>query len=223
MATVSDTIVFPRTVLPVQWSLADVQRHVGGVPLERIRSYPPPGMAKERDVLELHDRDNRLCELVDGVLVEKTMGSYESLLAALVVHWINAYLDEHPIGVALTTDGMLRILPDRVRIPDVSVILWERFPDRRLPREAVFQTAPDLAIEILSEGNTEDEMQMKLNEYRQAGVRLVWYIDPRRRTAVVHTLGGPSHTFDEAGVLTGDDVLPGFSMSLRQLFDRYPR
>ncbi len=223
MATVSDTIVFPRTVLPVQWSLADVQRHVGGVPAERIRSYPPPGMAKERDVLELHDRDNRLCELVDGVLVEKTMDTYESLLAVALQFALQTYLEKNPIGVVLGEGGPLRILPDRVRIPDVSVILWERFPDRRLPREAVFTVAPDLAIEILSEGNTEDEMQMKLNEYRQAGVRLVWYIDPRRRTAVVYTLGGPSHTFDEDGVLTGADVLPGFSMSLRQLFDRYPR
>ena len=64
---------------------------------------------------------------------------------------------------------------------------------------------------------------MKLDEYRQAGVRLVWYIDPRARTATVHTLDGSSETFGEDGVLQGRGVLPGFELPLRDLLDRYER
>jgi Uma2 family endonuclease len=223
MSTVSDSITFPPTVLPQEWSLADVQRHVGGVPIERIRSYPPPGMATERDVLAIDAREDRLCELVDGVLVEKTRGSYESLLAATLLHWIQSYLDEHPIGVALGADGMLRILPTQIRIPDVSVVLWSRFPDRRLPLDAVFRVAPDLAVEILSEGNSASEMDRKLDDYRRSGVRLVWYIDPEARAAMVHKANEPGQAVDEDGMLDAADVLPGFSFPLRKLLDRYPR
>lgn len=196
MAAADDTVVLPRTILPTEWTLADVQQHVGGVGNERIRSYPPLGMATEKDVLEIHDRENRLCELVDGVLVEKTIGSYETLGAGVVIQWLNNYLDEHPVGFALPADGMLRILPRRIRIPDACVILWDCFPERRLPRDAVFRVAPDLAVEILSAGNTPGEMQMKLEEYRRAGVRLIWYIDPETRTAVVHTQDGQSQALD---------------------------
>jgi Uma2 family endonuclease len=223
MATVSDPVNFPPTALPREWSLADVQRHVGGVPAARIRSYPPPGMATERDLLAIQAHEDRLCELVDGVLVEKTMGSYESILAATLLHWIQTYLDQNPIGIALGADGMLRILPNQIRIPDVSVVLWSRFPDRRLPLDAVFRVAPDLAVEILSEGNSPEEMDHKLQEYRRSGVRLVWYIDPRIRTAMVYTPSGPGVVIDENGVLDAADVLPGFSFPLRKLLDRFPR
>jgi Uma2 family endonuclease len=180
-------------------------------------------MATERDVLAINDHEDRLCELVDGVLVEKTMGSYESLIAATLLHWIQSYLDENPIGIALGADGMLRILPNQIRIPDVSVVLWRRFPDRRLPLDAVFRVAPDLAVEILSQGNAVGEMENKLDDYRRSGVRLVWYIDPEARTTLVHTADGPGKVVDENGVLDGAEVLPGFSFPLRKLLDRFPR
>ena len=150
MATIAPTTAFPQTVLPIQWTLADLQRHLGDVPLERIRLYPPPGMASEKDALEIRAREGRLCELVDGILVEKDMASFESLLAGLLIQWLNNFLDEHPLGVVLGEAGALRILPRRMRIPDVSFISWDRFPDRRLPADLVYRGAPDLAVEILA-------------------------------------------------------------------------
>jgi len=223
MTTVAPTTAFPQTVLPTQWTLADLQRHVGDVPLERIRLYPPPGMATEDDALQIHAREGRLCELVDGILVEKEMASFESLLAGLLIQWLNNFLDERPLGVVLGEAGALRILPRRMRIPEVSFISWDRLPDHRLPVDRVYRVAPDLAIEILSEGNTAQEMELKLDEYRQAGVRLIWYIDPRARTATVHTGEGSTETLDENGVLQGGNVLPGFELPLRDLLDRYER
>jgi Uma2 family endonuclease len=75
-----------------------------------------------------------------------------------------------------------------------------------------------LAVEILSETNTEGEMRRKLQDYFAAGTRLVWYIDPRRRTAVTYTSVEHSAELDENGVLSGGDVLPGFESPLRELF-----
>lgn len=222
----STTLDEPRTTatpLPGEWTMADLQEFLGNVPARRIRLYPHPGTATEDDALRVHDREGRLCELIDGILVEKDMASYESLIAGLLIQLINNYLIQHPLGVVLAGDGPLRILPTRTRMPDVSFIRWERFPHGRIPaRQKVFQVAPDLAVEVLSQGNTREEMEIRLDEYRRAGVPLIWYIDPHGRTATVYTADGREETLGEDGVLDGGDVLPGFEVSLRELFDHFP-
>lgn len=223
MPTTRDEPRTTATPLPGEWTMADLQEFLGNVPARRIRLYPQPGTATEDDALRVHDREGRLCELVDGILVEKDKASYESLIAGLLIQMFNNYLNRQPLGVVLAGDGPLRILPTRTRMPDVSFIRWERFPQHRIPaRQKVFQVAPDLAVEVLSQGNTREEMEIKLDEYRRAGVSLIWYIDPHVRTATVYTADGRQETLDEDGVLDGGDVLPGFEVSLRELFDHFP-
>jgi Uma2 family endonuclease len=117
----------------------------------------------------------------------------------------------------LGADGTLEVLPDQVRIPDACFISWDRFPDRKLPEEPIPALAPDLAIEVLSEGNTEQEMQRKLRDYFTAGVRLVWYIDPRTRSARSYSATEQFGEVSEDGALSGGDVLPGFELSLHEL------
>ena len=227
MATVSTppstTPPLPPTLLPTEWTLADLQAHLGDIPAERIRLYPPPGMATEQDALDLEAHEDRLCELVDGILVEKVMAAFESLLAGILIHRIHTFLEKFPLGIVLAPDGMLWILPRKMRIPDVSFIRWERFPNRKVPRDAIFRVAPDLAVEILSKGNTVREMRIKVDEYFQAGVRLVWLIDPEARSACAYTGVDQCDVLDENGVLDGRDVLPGFQFRLRDLIDSVPR
>src|SRR6516225_6022162 len=98
---------------------------------------------------------------------------------------INSYLDKHDRGICVGADGMMRFAPGLVRILDVSFITWDRLPGRESPREPIPDLAPDLAVEVLSEGNTKPEMARKVREYFDAGVRLVWLIDPRKRSARV--------------------------------------
>jgi Uma2 family endonuclease len=214
MATVSPDI------FPSNWTLADFWTHLGGIPPERIRMSPLPGTATKKDVEEAESRTGRICELIDGVLVEKTMGYRESLLAGQIIHRINAYLETHDLGIVLGEAGTLEILPDQVRIPDVCFISWDRFPNRQLSDEPIPALAPDLAIEVLSVGNTEREMQRKLHDYFTAGVRLVWYIDPRTRSAKAYTAVEQFVEVREDGSLSGGDVLPGFDLPLHELFAR---
>ncbi len=75
------------------WTTDDLARRFGAMPLSRIRFSPSPGTATEADVIEIHDRENRPCELVDGVLVEKTVGTYESYLAVRIVRLIGNFVD----------------------------------------------------------------------------------------------------------------------------------
>ena len=165
-------------------------------------------------------KENRLCELVEGTLVEKAVGFEESRVALQLGQLINVLSRRGRPG-----DLRRRRRHDADRSgsgtdPDVSFISWERLPGRESPREPVPDLAPDLAVEVLSEGNTPAEMRRKVGEYFDAGVQLVWLIDPRKRTAQVYT--SPTHSIEVRAdqSLDGGDVLPGFSVGLADLLDR---
>jgi Uma2 family endonuclease len=214
MSTVADS-----SSPPIVWNtVADLFEQLGQIPPDRIRLVPTPGTATEQDVLDLIDHQDRICELVDGVLVEKTMGYMESLLAGAIIELLRGFVREHKLGIVLGEAGTLKILPRQVRIPDVCFLSWDRFPGGKLPKVPIPTVAPDLAVEILSKHNSEGEMLRKLHDYFAAGVRLVWYVDPRSRTAAVYTSPEECTVLDENGVLSGGDVLPGFELSLRELF-----
>jgi Uma2 family endonuclease len=203
---------------PTQWTAADVQLRLGGVPLERIHTYPAPGTASEDDVLEAEARGERICELVDGILVEKPMGSYESLLAGKIIQALWNYLENRDLGIVLGEAGMLRIMPGQVRVPDASFISWDRMPGRQLPERPIYPLAPDLAVEVLSASNTEAEMRRKLHEYFASGTQLVWYIAPQTRTARVYAAENQWEDVGPGGSLSGGSVLPGFELPLDTLF-----
>jgi Uma2 family endonuclease len=199
-------------------TLADLLHRLGDIPLERIRFRPYPGTATEEDVIK--SPRGRLCELVDGVLVEKAMGYYESRLAASLIFFLERFLDENDLGISLAPDGLTRIEPGLVRMPDVSFHSWEHFPNRLLPAGAFVLQAPDLAVEILSPRNTENEMDRKRGEYFAGGSRLVWQVYPPERRVRVYTSLDAFIELTEDDTLTGDPVLPGFSLSIRRWFER---
>jgi Uma2 family endonuclease len=224
MATVHRGTAFTTQVdFPGGWTMADLQERLGGVSAERIRLFPPPACATEEDVIEIQAHEDRLYELDDGILVEKGMGWYKSIVAALLVTRINNFLATSDLGKVLGADGPLKILPGMVKIPDVTFISWNRWPKTPPPRRPVPAIVPDLAVEILSETNTKREMDGKLANYFRAGVRLVWYVDPATRSATVYRGEDDFSEVESHGVIVGGDVLPDFCMSLRELFDEADR
>src|SRR4051794_32987294 len=159
---------------------AELLERLGNIPPERIRLRPPPGTATEADLLAaLEAPRKRLCELIDGVLVEKPMGYTESLLASYFIELLNAFVRPRNLGLVTAPDGTIRLWPGRVRLPDVAFFAWDRLPGRQRSREPIPTVAPDLAVEILSPSNTPAEMRLKREDYFAAGVRLVWEVDPR--------------------------------------------
>jgi Uma2 family endonuclease len=198
-------------------TVTDLADLFGGIPAWRIRNVPAPGTATESDVIAIQEREDRLCELVEGVLVEKTVGYEESCLAIDLATLINSFVKAHKLGKVSGSDGILRLFPGLVRIPDVAFASWERFSKRRGSNKLP-QLVPDLAVEVLSEGNTPKEMSRKLDDYFGAGVRLVWFVDPRRRIVEVFTGKKSSKVLREHETLTGGRVLPGFSVPLKELF-----
>ena len=155
--------------------------------------------------------------------MEKTMGFYESNLAAALVQLIRMYLDVHRLGACTGADGMIRLAPGLVRIPDVSFISRDQFPDGRVGREPVPSLSPTLAVEVLSASNTKAEMDRKLIDYFAAGSKLVWYLDPADRSVRVYTSSEACVRLDESQTLDGGDVLPGFRLPIREWFERAER
>jgi Uma2 family endonuclease len=204
-------------------NLAELVEQLGDIPLHRIRLRPPPGTATEKDVLLAERRDHRLCELVEKVLVEKAMGATESLLAGWLVHLLWNFLERQDLGVALTADGTLRLAAGLVRIPDVSFISWDRLPSREFPDDPIPNLVPDLAVEVISAGNTKKEMERKLREYFEAGVLQVWLIYPKTQTAEIYTAPDQVRRVGKSQALDGGTLLPGFTLPLRQLFARTGR
>ncbi len=205
-------------------TLADLLERLGGVPLDRIRFRPSPGTATEADVLAaLEAPRKRLCELVEGVLVEKAMGYRESALAGILLGILNAFVVPGNLGIVTGADGIVRLFVGLVRIPDVAFTSWDRLPNRRRPAAPVPALAPDLAVEVLSRSNTPAEMARKRQDYFAAGVRLVWQIDPDARTVAVYSAPEPPTVLAEADTLDGGAVLPGFMLPLRDLFAELDR
>lgn len=198
-------------------TLADAVADLGGVPLDRILFCPAPGTATEQDLLD-QERGGRLCELVGGVLVEKAMGYLESILAIAVARHLANFAVPDKLGFVSGSDGMMRLFPGLVRIPDVAFTSRDRFPLGKVPVEPIPDLAPDLAVEVLSRSNTPAEMARKRREYFDAGVRLVWIIDPQRRTVAVFSSLQDSIELSEQDSLDGGSVLPGFSLDIAELF-----
>jgi Uma2 family endonuclease len=204
-------------------TVADLLEQLGGISPARVLLHPLPGTATEKDIFEVEDREDRLCELVDGVLVEKAMGFRESLLAVALSGFLRGFVVPRNLGLVTGPDGTVRLAAGLVRIPDVAFTSWDRLPNRRVPSKPVPHLAPDLAVEVISESNTEGEMVRKRREYFSAGVRLVWLIDPKARTVAVYTAPEQFAVLEETDTLDGAPVLPGFTLPLPELFGELDR
>jgi Uma2 family endonuclease len=177
------------------------------------------GRATEKDVFGVRKREGRRVELVDGVLIEKRLSAQGTHLAARLEQEVGDLVRRCNSGLVTGPDTSICIIAGLVRIPDVAFVGWGRFPERRIPLEPIPELVPDLAVEVLSEKNTDREMARKLKDYFLAGVKLVWYIDPRKRLARVHTAPDEMTVLREGEALEGGDVLPGFRLPLAELFD----
>jgi len=197
-----------------------IARRFGPIPPWRVRSDPAPGTATERDVLRVHAREKRLCELVDGILVEKAMGYEESLVAMQISHRLMSFLSRRKLGIVAGEAGMLKLARGLVRIPDVSYVSYSKLPGGKAPRQPIPRLAPNLAVEVLSQSNTRREMKEKLVEYFDAGVEIVWLVDVRKRAVEVFTSPNKSVVLRSGQILTGGTVLPGFRLKVRDLFEQ---
>ena len=163
-------------------------------------------------------------ELVDGKVVELAPANEEhGEVASNINGAFHNYSRQNPVGRASVETGFrLRSNPDTVRGPDVSFSLSRR-PGGR-PRSNVFPSiAPDIAVEVISPSNTAAQVRRKVAEYLAAGSKRVWVVrsTTRRnpRCVTVHRDDGTTVTYTGDDVITDEELLPGFSLPLSDIFD----
>ena len=199
-------------------TLGDVIAQLGDVPSSRILATPAPGTATLTDCIAVNEQQERpLCELVDGVLVEKAMGYEASVVAAAIIRVLGAFVSKHRLGFVSGADGFFR-LKASTRGPDVAFLSRERLPGGRFPLEPYPQLTPELVVLVLSPGNTKGEMNRKRLEYFDNGVRLLWIVDCAHRTVAVYTSMADFVVLGQNDTIDGGQVVDGFSASVNEFF-----
>ena len=159
-------------------------------------------------------------ELVKGVLVELMTASREHEHVSSLVNWrMSAHVFPSHLGEVYTSNRGYVTGPNSPatsRMPDVSFVSNERLDQPELAG-MLFNGAPDLAVEILSDSNTPAEIAQKIAEYLNAGGKAVWVIDIDARTLTVHTPNAPPLSLTDADTIDGADYLPGFTCPLADL------
>ncbi len=163
-------------------------------------------------------------EVIDGELREMpAMGAEASWVASEVHYRFRSHLEQHPIGVAVTAEFSYACFPDApklVRKPDVSVILCD--PNTYVPPVVNSEIPPALLVEVISPSNEWSETTGRVDRFLDAGTRLAWIIDPERRVAYIQRLSDRNtlHKVLESASLSGEDVLPDFTMALASILPR---
>ena len=181
------------------------------------------------DVDELWDRlaqldgDETVHELIDGVMIEMPRpGARHGEIALNLGSFLRAFVRELELGRATVESGYYsQDDPYTLLGPDVAFISKERAP-RPFPEKFV-PVMPDLAVEILSPSDTISKLRAKAEIYLRKGARLVWIVRPDERSVEIFRMGDDGEIERELvageGALTGEDVLPGFSLPLRSVFE----
>lgn len=164
--------------------------------------------------------DGKLRELVAGQVVEWDVPNrLHGFFMAILAHLITSFVLEHRLGMVLSGDPLIRVQSSEhdARGPDICFYARGRAP--RDLTSAVGDSAPDFVVEILSPGDRAGAVQRKVADWLRAGVRLLWYVDPETGSTTVYHAGsiasvGPDEELD------GGDVLPGFRLRLRTIYDQ---
>jgi len=170
----------------------------------------------ERLVNQAENTDRRL-ELINGEIIEKMPTQLHALIVYHFIIALHAYLQDHPIAwVFPEARYELPDDPDSSFIPDISVVLRE---GRTPTTEGAAPYMPELAIEIQSPKQSDKFMVDKGKMYLVKGSKLVWLVYPRQQLVEVLT-PTERHLLTIEDTLTGGDVLPGFSVSIREIFPK---
>lgn len=171
------------------------------------------------DLLTL-EASGKSTELVRGrLIVREPPGTYHGRVQATLNVLVGSYVRTHALGAVFGQDTGFQIAsdPDTVRAPDLAFV--DRARVAEIPRRGYAMLGPDLVAEILSPEDRPGDVLAKVGEWLEAGVRLVWVIDPERRVASVYRDDGSVMTVSSDADVDGEAVLPGFSFRLSELFE----
>jgi Uma2 family endonuclease len=157
-------------------------------------------------------------ELSEGELIRMPLAGFEhSHIAVTLVGFLDQFARERQLGQVTGADGGYQLNAHTVRAPDVGFVSGEKLAKQPGGR-AFYPGAPDLAVEVISPTDSAGDIQKKIREYFRAGTRVVWVVYPELREIHVYRSANEMRVVQESGTLSGNDVLPGFSLRVEELF-----
>lgn len=171
--------------------------------------------ATEADLLRT-PRDGRKYELVDGEIRVSPAGTRHGQVCVSLVLLLGTFVKRRRLGFVFESSTGFRMPSRNVRSPDVSFVARGRFPRGKIP-DSFSDVVPDLAVEVLSPADSNREILDKVGEYLQAGVRMVWIVDPKHSRAAVYRSMTDVEQIDRDGWVEGGDVVRGFRGRLRDI------
>jgi Uma2 family endonuclease len=166
--------------------------------------------------------DEHRYELVNGELIDMgNSGMEHGYLACILTVQLGGYIQANKLGVICDSSTAFTLKNGNKRSPDISFISRDRLQGLSRPPKGFFEGSPDLVVEILSPGNTVAEMHEKITEYFENETRLLWKIDPNERCVLVYRGVEPDRLLRMGDRLEGEDVVPGFSMAIAELFEQW--
>ncbi len=198
-----------------------VSRGVPRSPAPWAEVVPGHGPATVDDLLSLPD-DGYIYEVVEGVLVRMSgSGNEASRLGARLLVQLGAYVDAHGLGIMTGADGVYKCPgAETGLIPDVGYYAAAHLADI-VDDSKPIPFPPDLAVEVVSPDQSADAMAAKARKYLRAGTSLVWVVWPQAKHIDIwhrEVLTGPVRTLNVSDALDGEDVIPGFSYRVADLF-----
>ena len=169
----------------------------------------------------LHAQSLGRCELVCGDLVMMSPAGFEhGRVVSRFGYRIQRFVEQHDLGAVTGAETGFQIArdPDTVRAPDVAFVRTDRLPEATI--SGFFDGPPDLAVEVLSPDDRPRAVAAKVEDWLTAGCGTVWVVDPIQHVVIVHRRGVSARVLTEADKLDSGDVLPGFRLSIAEIFAR---
>ncbi|MBI4530809.1 MAG: Uma2 family endonuclease [Candidatus Latescibacteria bacterium] len=160
------------------------------------------------------------CELIRGELIMMSpAGGKHGSIALEIGRLLGNYVKEHGLGIVCTAETGFLIArnPDTVRAPDVAFVAKERIPPEGIP-STYWPFAPDLAVEVVSPNDHWSEVEEKVEEWLRAGTRMIWVVNPQTQTIHVYCPPKDVRLFLDQDILSGENVLPGFTVPVADIF-----
>jgi Uma2 family endonuclease len=156
--------------------------------------------------------------VMKGVLIMSPTGIEHEYIGVRLISSLDSFVREHKLGIVVGSSAGFWMKNRDFLSPDVSFIGRERLKGDKRPPKKFFNGAPDLAVEVLSPSDTVEMLHDKIIDYFENGSRLVWVVNPEEKVVLIYHSPQPDQLLREGDAISGEDVIPGFSTPVSDLF-----
>ena len=168
-------------------------------------------------------RDGNKYEVMKGELVVSPAGIEHEEIGVRLIVALGKFVREQKLGIVCGSSAGYWMKPEgyvprNFLSPDVSFIAKERLGGAKRAPKKFFNGAPDLAVEILSPSDTIEKLHEKIVDYFENGARLIWVVNVEEQFVLIYHSSQPDQLLRSGDMISGEEVIPGFTVPVSELF-----